>query len=114
CQVPSADTPGRGQLNCSNWHGNFAYNSTCTFSCETGFVQIARPWENGQGAPHTVKCPVLDSPDRGQLNCTHWHGDFTYNSTCAFSCETGFVRNGSEILECTALGQWTGRPPRCE
>lgn len=37
-----------------------------------------------------------------------------YNSTCSFSCETGFVRIGSETLECTALGQWTGSPPLCE
>ncbi|XP_077680598.1 P-selectin-like isoform X2 [Eretmochelys imbricata] len=115
--------PGRGRLNCTHWHGDFAYNSTCAFSCETGFVQNGSEtvectalgqWTGSPPLCEAIKCPVLDSPDRGQLNCTHWHGDFTYNSTCAFSCETGFVRNGSEILECTALGQWTGRPPRCE
>ncbi|XP_073212308.1 P-selectin-like isoform X3 [Lepidochelys kempii] len=120
---PGLAAPGRGRLNCTHWHGDFAYNSTCAFSCETGFVQNGSEtvectalgqWTGSPPLCEAIKCPVLDSPDRGQLNCTHWHGDFTYNSTCAFSCETGFVRNGSEILECTALGQWTGRPPRCE
>ncbi|XP_038269782.1 P-selectin-like isoform X3 [Dermochelys coriacea] len=122
-KCPALDTPGRGQLLCSNWHGNFAYNSTCAFSCETGFVQIGSDllectalgkWTRRPPHCEAIKCQVLDSPIRGRLNCTHWHGDFTYNSTCAFSCETGFVRNGSEMLECTALGQWTGHPPRCE
>ncbi|XP_043408884.1 P-selectin isoform X2 [Chelonia mydas] len=122
-KCPVLATPGRGQLNCTNWHGDFTYNSTCAFSCETGFVRNGSEtlectalgqWTGHPPHCEAVKCPVLDSPDRGQLNCTHRHGDFTYNSTCAFSCETGFVRNGSETLECTALGQWTGHPPRCE
>uniref|UniRef100_A0A674KFQ1 p-selectin n=1 Tax=Terrapene triunguis TaxID=2587831 RepID=A0A674KFQ1_9SAUR len=116
-------TPGRGRLNCTHWHGDFTYNSTCTFSCEMGFVRNGSEtlactalgqWTVRPPLCEAVKCPVLDSPGRGRLNCTHWHGDFTYNSTCAFSCETGFVRNGLETLECTALGQWKGRPPRCE
>ncbi|XP_044882155.1 P-selectin-like isoform X1 [Mauremys mutica] len=122
-KCPVLDSPGRGQLNCTNWHGDFTYNSTCTFSCEMGFVQngseTLQCMAQGQWTGHpprceAVKCPVLDSPDRGQLNCTHWHGDFTYNSTCAFSCVMGFVLNGSEKLECTALGQWTGQTPHCE
>ncbi|XP_050819125.1 P-selectin-like isoform X1 [Gopherus flavomarginatus] len=122
-KCPVLDSPGRGRLNCTNWHGDFTYNSTCTFSCETGFVlngsetlecTALGQWRGQTPHCEAVKCPVLDSPDRGQLNCTHWHGDFTYNSTCAFSCEMGFVLNGSEKLECTALGQWTGQTPRCE
>ncbi|XP_074818115.1 P-selectin-like [Natator depressus] len=122
-RCPVLATPGRGQLNCTHWHGDFTYNSTCAFSCETGFVRNGSEtlectalgqWTGRPPHCEAVKCPVLDSPDRGRLNCTHWHGDFTYNSTCAFSCEKGFVRNGSETLECTALGQWTGHSPRCE
>ncbi|XP_029768212.1 P-selectin-like, partial [Terrapene carolina triunguis] len=108
---------------CSHPLGEFSYNSTCKFQCQEGFelqgldtLQCLASGNWTAAAPEcaAVKCPVLDSPGRGRLNCTHWHGDFTYNSTCAFSCETGFVRNGLETLECTALGQWKGRPPRCE
>ncbi|XP_050819140.1 P-selectin-like isoform X12 [Gopherus flavomarginatus] len=122
-KCPVLDSPGRGRLNCTNWHGDFTYNSTCTFSCETGFVlngletlecTALGQWRGQTPRCEAVKCPVLDSPGRGRLNCTNWHGDFTYNSTCAFSCETGFVLNGSETLECTALGQWRGQTPRCE
>ncbi|XP_067388623.1 P-selectin-like [Emydura macquarii macquarii] len=122
-KCPALISPGRGQLNCSHFHGDFTYNSTCTFSCETGFVQngpemlectALGEWTGHLLRCEAVTCPVLTAPGRGRLNCSHWHGDFTYNSTCNFSCETGFVRNGSEMLECTVLGEWTGRPPRCE
>nr|XP_032660807.1 P-selectin-like isoform X3 [Chelonoidis abingdonii] len=122
-KCPALATPGRGRLNCTHWHGDFTYNSTCTFSCEMGFVRNGSEtlectalgqWTGHPPLCEAVKCPVPNSPGRGLLNCSHWHGDFTYNSTCAFSCETGFVRNGSETLECTALGQWTGHPPHCE
>ncbi|XP_032660806.1 P-selectin-like isoform X2 [Chelonoidis abingdonii] len=122
-KCPALATPGRGRLNCTHWHGDFTYNSTCTFSCEMGFVRNGSEtlectalgqWTGHPPLCEAVKCPVLDSPGRGRLNCSHWHGDFTYNSTCTFSCETGFVLNGSEKLECTALGQWTEQTPRCE
>ncbi|XP_075793211.1 P-selectin-like isoform X2 [Pelodiscus sinensis] len=119
---PALAAPGRGWLNCTHWHGDFAYNSTCTFSCETGFVRRGAEtlectalgqWTEPAPRCAAVMCPALTTPERGWLNCTHWHGDFAYNSTCAFSCETGFVRRGAETLECTALGQWTGPAPRC-
>uniref|UniRef100_A0A8C0GKI3 p-selectin n=1 Tax=Chelonoidis abingdonii TaxID=106734 RepID=A0A8C0GKI3_CHEAB len=121
CPVPNS--PGRGLLNCSHWHGDFTYNSTCAFSCETGFVRNGSEtlectalgqWTGHPPHCEAVKCPVLASSDRGRLYCTHWHGDFTYNSTCTFSCEMEFVLNGLEMLECTALGQWTGQTLCCE
>uniref|UniRef100_A0A8C0BV31 p-selectin n=1 Tax=Buteo japonicus TaxID=224669 RepID=A0A8C0BV31_9AVES len=98
CPVLSA--PDRGELNCSHLHGDFAFGSTCAFSCQTlGF---------------TTTCPVLSAPDRGELNCSHLHGDFAFGSTCAFSCQMGFALMGSESRECTAMGTWTGEAPRCE
>lgn len=61
-----------------------------------------------------AKCPVLEAPKNGQLTCFHRHGNFTYNSICAFSCDVGFVMVGSEMLNCTALGEWTGSAPFCK
>lgn len=56
---------------------------------------------------------MLDPPSRGQVNCSGMHGNFTYNSTCTFSCEDGFVRMGAEMLWCAATGNWTRQPPVC-
>ncbi|KAF2988148.1 hypothetical protein EK904_013682 [Melospiza melodia maxima] len=61
----------------------------------------------------SISCPVLSPPTRGQLSCSHVHGNFTYNSTCIFSCEEGFVRMGAEVLQCEATGNWTRDPPVC-
>ncbi|KFQ95038.1 P-selectin, partial [Nipponia nippon] len=117
------DPPSRGQLNCSHMHGNFTYNSTCTFSCEDGLVrmgaEVLRCAATGNWTRHppvcaAIACPVLSAPDQGQLNCSHLHGDFAFGSTCAFSCQTGFVLMGSESRECTATGTWTGDAPHCE
>ncbi|NXN98933.1 LYAM3 protein, partial [Rhinopomastus cyanomelas] len=121
CPVLSA--PDKGQLNCSHLHGDFTFGSTCTFSCQMGFVlegpesrecTAAGTWTGD--APHckAITCPVLSTPHWGQLNCSHLHGDFTFGSTCTFSCQTGFVVEGPESRECTAAGTWTGDDPHCE
>uniref|UniRef100_A0A8C4IV88 Sushi domain-containing protein n=2 Tax=Dromaius novaehollandiae TaxID=8790 RepID=A0A8C4IV88_DRONO len=94
----------------------------CTFSCQTGFVLTGTQsrqctatgdWTGQPPQCEAVSCPVLDAPSRGQINCSHFHGNFTYNSTCAFSCEAGFVRMGAEALWCAATGNWTHHPPAC-
>lgn len=41
------------------------------------------------------------------------HGNFTYNSSCTFSCEEGFVRMGAELLRCEATGNWSRDAPVC-
>ncbi|NXQ87862.1 LYAM3 protein, partial [Nyctibius grandis] len=121
CPVLSA--PDQGELNCSHPHGNFAFGSTCAFSCQTGFVLMGPEsrectamgtWTGDSPRCEAIACPVLSTPDRGKLNCSHLHGDFTFGSTCAFSCQAGFVLMGLESRECTATGTWTGNSPRCE
>nr|XP_009668122.1 PREDICTED: P-selectin-like [Struthio camelus australis] len=120
CPVLSA--PNWGELSCSHLHGNFTFGSTCAFSCQTGFVltgpqsrecTAVGEWTGQSPRCEAVSCPVLDAPSRGQLSCSHLHGNFTYSSTCAFSCEAGFVRMGAEVLRCAATGNWTRRPPVC-
>ncbi|KFR14496.1 P-selectin, partial [Opisthocomus hoazin] len=120
CPVLSA--PNWGELNCSHLHGDFAFSSTCAFSCQTGFVLTGSEtrectatgtWTGDFPRCEAVSCPVLATPSKGQLSCSHEHGNFTYNSTCAFSCEEGFVRMGAEVLWCAATGNWTRHPPVC-
>ncbi|XP_056353998.1 P-selectin isoform X1 [Oenanthe melanoleuca] len=120
CPVLSA--PDKGELNCSHLHGNFTFGSTCAFSCQKGFVLVGQEscectatgsWTGDTPHCEAVACPVLRAPAQGELNCSHLHGDFTFGSTCAFSCQTGFVLVGPESRECTATGTWTGNATRC-
>uniref|UniRef100_A0A8C3MHR2 Uncharacterized protein n=1 Tax=Geospiza parvula TaxID=87175 RepID=A0A8C3MHR2_GEOPR len=124
CPVLSA--PDQGEMHCSHLHGNFTYGSMCAFSCQTGFALVGLQsrectatgtWTGD--TPHclwftleSVTCPVLRAPEKGELNCSHLHGDFTFGSTCAFSCQKGFVLKGPESRECTATGTWTGDATR--
>ncbi|NXI03785.1 LYAM3 protein, partial [Pachycephala philippinensis] len=115
-------TPKMGQAACSHLHGDFTFGSTCAFSCQKGFVLTGAEsrecaatgtWTGDTPQCKAISCPVLDPPSRGQLSCSHVHGNFTYNSTCTFSCEEGFVRMGAEVLRCEATGNWTRDPPVC-
>ncbi|XP_019147424.3 P-selectin isoform X3 [Corvus cornix cornix] len=121
CPVLSA--PEQGELNCSHLHGDFAFGSTCAFSCQTGFALVGPEsrectatgkWTGDAPRCEAVFCPVLRAPDQGDLNCSHLHGDFTFGSTCAFSCHKGFVLMGPESRECTVMGTWTEDTPHCE
>ncbi|XP_062353562.1 P-selectin-like isoform X2 [Cinclus cinclus] len=121
CPVLSA--PAQGEMNCSHLHGNFTFGSMCAFSCQTGFALVGSEslectamgtWTGDTPQCEAITCPVLSAPAQGEINCSHLHGDFTFGSTCAFSCQTGFALVGSESLECTAMGTWTGDPTHCK
>uniref|UniRef100_A0ACB8F2Q0 Uncharacterized protein n=1 Tax=Sphaerodactylus townsendi TaxID=933632 RepID=A0ACB8F2Q0_9SAUR len=126
CEVidcPKLDTPKNGGLNCSHPHGDFAYSSVCTFSCDTGFVQVGQErlqctalgkWTEKPPLCEAIQCPVLHAPDNGHFNCSHPHEDFAYGSSCNLFCNTGFQLVGSDILDCTASGNWTERLPSCK
>ncbi|KFP91652.1 P-selectin, partial [Apaloderma vittatum] len=120
---PVLREPDRGKMNCSHLYGDFAFGSTCAFSCQTGFALMGsesrectatRNWTGDVPRCEATTCPVLKEPDWGKMNCSHLHGDFAFGSTCAFSCQTGFVLTGSENLECVATGTWTADAPQCE
>ncbi|KAL2301710.1 hypothetical protein Nmel_011101 [Mimus melanotis] len=115
--------PTQGELNCSHLHGDFTFGSTCAFSCQEGFVLMGQEsrvctatgtWTGDTPHCEAKACPMLSAPEKGELNCSHLHGDFTFGSTCAFSCQTGFALVGSDSLGCTAMGTWTGDSPHCE
>ncbi|XP_033367354.1 L-selectin-like [Parus major] len=87
---------------------------TCTGRVWQGLGVYRDPVAGMQHAlSPAISCPVLAPPSRGQLSCSHLHGNFTYNSTCSFSCQEGFVRMGAEMLRCEATGNWTRDPPVC-
>ncbi|KFW83048.1 P-selectin, partial [Manacus vitellinus] len=119
---PVLNAPDQGELNCSHLHGNFTFGSTCAFSCQKGFVLMGPDisecmatgtWSEDTPRCEAIACPVLSAPDQGELNCSHHHGSFTFGSTCAFSCQTGFALTGPESRECMATGVWTGDTPQC-
>ena len=61
-----------------------------------------------------ISCSVLRAPEHGELNCSHLHENFTFGSTCDFSCQPGFELLGSQSRECTATRTWTRESPPCK
>ncbi|XP_077188676.1 P-selectin-like isoform X2 [Paroedura picta] len=122
-QCPALGTPDNGWGNCSHPHGSFAFNSSCVFSCDSGFRLVGSEmlqcvaqgnWTGDPPMCEAIQCPALGSLDKGWGNCSHPHGSFAFNSSCVFSCDSGFRLVGSEMLQCMAQGNWTGDPPMCE
>ncbi|KAM9186682.1 P-selectin-like isoform 10-T10 [Mergus octosetaceus] len=120
---PMLRAPEHGRMNCSHLYGSFTFTSTCAFSCQPGFelkgsqsraCMAMRTWTGDTPRCRAISCPVLEPLSQGHLNCSHPHGNFTYNSTCAFSCEDGFVRMGARLLRCQATGNWTDHSPVCK
>ena len=53
-------------------------------------------------------------PSKGSVECTHQYGNFSYNSSCQYSCEEGYRLSMSRPLTCTASTEWSDQPPTCE
>ncbi|KAL6039798.1 hypothetical protein STEG23_037532 [Scotinomys teguina] len=70
-----------------------------TCKCHTGFL--------GPNCEEVVTCEEQKHPDHGSLNCTHPIGLFSYNSSCSFGCNRGYLPSSTEttmrLVECEAL-----------
>ncbi|XP_030583129.1 E-selectin-like [Archocentrus centrarchus] len=53
-------------------------------------------------------------PDNGYVNCSHKHGNFSYDSLCQYSCKEGYKLSMQRPLRCTFSGKWSEKPPTCE
>ncbi|XP_060686261.1 E-selectin-like [Hemiscyllium ocellatum] len=126
CEVQRCGEPEvheQGFMKCSHPIGDFSYNSTCNFSCAEGFelrgsdrleCGASGEWSALIPSCEVKKCAALEVPTHGFKECSHPIGDFSYNSTCAFSCAEGFELRGSDRLECGASGEWSALIPSCE
>ncbi|MGH0157663.1 UNVERIFIED_CONTAM: hypothetical protein FKN15_053815 [Acipenser sinensis] len=121
CESPK--TVAHGVLNCTHPIESLVYNSTCQLSCEEGFVlnttgslqcTASGKWSAETPTCKAVACSSLTQPDHGNMVCSSPTGEFSYNSSCKFTCEDGFTLTGADRLQCTASGQWKGQTPKCE
>ncbi|XP_051854949.1 P-selectin [Antechinus flavipes] len=118
---PALKSPERGNMNCSYSSKKNVHGSSCSFSCEEGFILkgeevvwcTAGAWTAPVPQCEAVRCPDLQVPNGGSMNCAHSHAVFAYGSTCKFSCQPGHRVNGFETLQCLASGQWTSPMPTC-
>ncbi|KAG8199879.1 hypothetical protein JTE90_015870 [Oedothorax gibbosus] len=117
-------------------HCSNLYGSQCTLKCKEGFCpyscsvvenlqkstmkQLSLPsrtclktgnWSGDDFHCEQMRCPVLNRPSSGTLNCSD--SDFIFGTTCHFGCETGYELSGSAIRTCLPNGTWTGIQTHC-
>uniref|UniRef100_G3SZI6 E-selectin n=1 Tax=Loxodonta africana TaxID=9785 RepID=G3SZI6_LOXAF len=127
CSVVECDaltSPADGTMKCSQSSGSFPWNTTCAFDCEEGFELMGVPslqctssgnWDNEMPTCKAVKCGAISGPQNGSMTCSHSPaGEFTFRSSCHFTCEQDFKLQGPAHVECSAQGQWSQQTPICE
>ncbi|PIK36489.1 putative CUB and sushi domain-containing protein 3-like [Apostichopus japonicus] len=123
----------QGSMVCTN---RFFQGSTCIYTCEAGFNLIGSnllhcgangAWDQTPPtceAPEVVSCPILGTLDGGVTcpalsaitdgtldACTN---GFDLDSSCTYSCLTGFNLIGPTTRLCLPTGIWTGMEPSCQ
>ena len=61
-----------------------------------------------------VSCPPLSSPSNGIINCSLRDDEApSYEDTCSFTCNTGYVLTGTDTRTCQSDGSWSGNSTMC-
>uniref|UniRef100_A0A671P8Z2 E-selectin n=1 Tax=Sinocyclocheilus anshuiensis TaxID=1608454 RepID=A0A671P8Z2_9TELE len=112
-----------GSLQCYDPVEKFAYGSTCWLKCDFGFVHNGTNfthcteqgnWSYIPPVCQAIQCsPLSDAPSYGSMTCTHPLSTNSYNSSCEFKCEEGFVLKGADSTHCDHTGHWTHSTPIC-
>uniref|UniRef100_A0A674B9K2 E-selectin n=1 Tax=Salmo trutta TaxID=8032 RepID=A0A674B9K2_SALTR len=91
----------------SCYHGECVetINSHCC-KCFEGFY--------GEQCEHVVECKMEEVPAKASVSCSHPNGNFSFDSTCQYSCEEGYRLSSSGPVRCTASESWSEQPPTCE
>ncbi|XP_004464219.2 E-selectin isoform X2 [Dasypus novemcinctus] len=115
--------PEHGRLVCTHPLGDFSYNSSCSVSCEKGYIPSSPKatqctssgeWSAPNAVCNVVECDALTNPANGFMECFSSLGSFPWNTTCAFDCEEGFELMGARSLQCTSSGKWDNERPTCK
>ncbi|XP_039549336.1 P-selectin isoform X2 [Pimephales promelas] len=122
-QCGPVKSPQQGFVKCDGDFGAYYFNSSCQFKCSTGFklegeqklhCLASGHWDNTLPVCQVVQClPIIDAPGGWSMNCTHPLSINSFNSSCEFKCEEGFVLEGSNTAWCDHTGHWTHKPPTC-
>ena len=61
-----------------------------------------------------MSCPSLTNPNNGMINCSLGDdGVPSYEDTCSFTCDTGYVLMGSDTRTCQNDRNWNGSDAVC-
>ncbi|KAM6963005.1 E-selectin-like [Aplochiton taeniatus] len=122
-QCPPPSAPLRGQVNCLSISGRAPHPQglRCTYSCEEGHDLQGVPdiectksgdWSSTTPTCSVVKCPVLQAPANGNLNCSD--EELIFGSQCSVTCAQGHTQHRHDFVTCDHYGNWSGELPICQ
>ncbi|KJE92844.1 SCR repeat-containing protein/PTK2 protein tyrosine kinase [Capsaspora owczarzaki ATCC 30864] len=99
-----------------------AYGSVASFTCPFAYLppsyasvscEANQAWS--ASPPSCTKdpnwCPTLDRPTNGQVSCS---AQSSLSSVCSFSCDGGFLLNGTTGTTCMTGKSWSVASPVCD
>ncbi|XP_066300019.1 sushi, von Willebrand factor type A, EGF and pentraxin domain-containing protein 1-like [Branchiostoma lanceolatum] len=97
--------------------GGNSYQATLQFDCDSGYnlvgdttitCQEDGKWTSSAPTCAAVECPVLTAPANGEMTGTNF-----YPGQVHFTCDAGYVLDGSSTLKCQADASWSAADPTC-
>lgn len=80
---------------------------------EPRICQADKTWSGPEFFCEKVRCPALQPPANGALNCSSTTLEF--GTTCTPSCNLGYnITGGDPYLTCSVRGSWNGQMPVCK
>ncbi|KAF4082459.1 hypothetical protein AMELA_G00151340 [Ameiurus melas] len=125
CEAKEISAPENGSVQCHHPNGDFSYKSECEYSCDEGYQLVGaktaqcggtQAWSNNPPTCKLIQCFKLNMTLHGTIQCNHPLQDFSYQSSCEFSCDEGYTLTGSSsrLLTCNPSGHWNDSQPTCE
>lgn len=117
-RCPKLSPPKHGYFVNNKCHNVF--NAACGLRCDPGYelrgssLRMCRDdgtWSGSDAICIMKTCPSLSPPKNGHMVCSS--DDFSYSTTCRFTCDAGYKLVNSRKRDCLAISEWTGIPPRC-
>ncbi|XP_078580864.1 uncharacterized protein LOC144864548 [Branchiostoma floridae x Branchiostoma japonicum] len=109
---PALPAPSDGTVT----EGN-AYQTVLQFACDSGYYLVGEnsltcqadgTWTNSAPTCAAVECQELTAPVNGEMTGTNF-----YPAKVHFTCDSGYVLDGSPTLSCQADATWSETVPSC-
>ncbi|XP_004384151.1 L-selectin isoform X1 [Trichechus manatus latirostris] len=122
-QCKPLKAPELGTMACTHPLGGFSFSSQCAFNCSEGTDLIGIEettcgafgnWSSLEPSCQVIQCEPLAEPDWGTMDCSHALANFSFNSTCTFSCSEGTKLIGEKETVCGSSGIWSSPSPICQ
>ncbi|KAG2461450.1 LYAM3 protein, partial [Polypterus senegalus] len=122
-QCSELTSPLNGRMNCTHPIGGFSFGTACSFDCAKGYklkgsgrvsCSADGTWSSEQPECEAITCSPLKEPQNSLMKCDTPNGNFSYNTSCQFSCVDGFYIKGATEITCTESGEWRDSIPQCE